>query len=114
MFGLNDSYNYYLYPGYVPMGKGLEGLSELVRHAGLEVLNGDVFLFVGRRRDTIKLLRWDHDGFILYQKRLEKGTFEIPRFKPSQGWLKMNWKHFFLMMSGVSLQSAKFRERFQL
>ena len=35
---------------------------------------------VVKKRDMIKLLRWQEDGFILYQKRLEDGTFELPRF----------------------------------
>ena len=41
-------------------------------------LTGSVFIFYGKNRQSVKLLRWDTDGFVLYQKRLEKGTFEIP------------------------------------
>ncbi len=42
----------------------------------------------------IKLLRWQEDGFILYQKRLEDGTFELPRFNPREDWNKIEWKTF--------------------
>ena len=41
-------------------------------------LTGSVFIFYGKNHQSVKLLRWDTDGFVLYQKRLEKGTFEIP------------------------------------
>ncbi len=42
-------------------------------------MTGDVFVFFSRNRQSVKLLRWDTDGFLLYQKRLEKGSFEQPR-----------------------------------
>lgn len=115
MLGLNDSFCYYLYPRYINMGSGIETLSELIRStSGGSPLRGDVYLFCGKKRDTIKLLRWDGDGFILYQKRLEQGTFEIPRFKPHEGWNKLEWKTFMMIMSGISLASVKYRKRFKL
>ncbi len=46
----------------------------------LPPLSGAVFIFFSKNRQQVKLLRWDTDGFTLYQKRLEKGTFEIPYF----------------------------------
>lgn len=115
MFSLNESLNYYLYPRYVDMNKGIGRLSELIRSdMRSNPLSGDVFLFFGRKRDTVKILRWDNDGFILYQKRLESGTFELPRFNPSQGLYKLSWKTFFMIMSGVSLRSALFRKRMRI
>ncbi|MBK7097392.1 MAG: IS66 family insertion sequence element accessory protein TnpB [Sphingobacteriales bacterium] len=42
------------------------------------MLSGDVFIFIGRRGNKIKLLQWDSDGFALYEKGLEQGTFERP------------------------------------
>lgn len=46
------------------------------------------------KRDAVKILRRDTDGFILYHKRLEEGIFELPRFKPSQGFCKIEWEVF--------------------
>ena len=46
----------------------------------LPPLSGAVFIFFSKNRQQVKLLRWDTDGFTLYQKRLERGTFEIPYF----------------------------------
>lgn len=46
----------------------------------LSLVSGDAFIFFGKRRDGVKILRWDGDGFLLYYKRLEGGTFELPTF----------------------------------
>ncbi|MBK7100053.1 MAG: IS66 family insertion sequence element accessory protein TnpB [Sphingobacteriales bacterium] len=59
--------------------QGAYGLSGLVRNEMQQnVLSGDVFIFIGRRGNKIKLLQWDSDGFALYEKGLEQGTFERP------------------------------------
>ena len=63
----------------VDMRKGINGLYKLVRsEMKMSPLTGCVFIFYGKNHQSIKLLRCDTDGFVLYQKRLEKGTFEIP------------------------------------
>ena len=56
---------------------GLSGLVESVFHRN--VLDGHLFLFVNKRRDRIKALWWDHDGLVLWYKRLESGSFEMPQ-----------------------------------
>lgn len=115
MFSLNENLSYYLYPAYISMGKGIESLSELLRcEMGCNPFSGDVFLFFGRKRDTVKLLRWDRDGFILYQKRLEAGTFELPRFQRNKGMIRLRGEAFFLMMRGIPLRHLSFRKRFGL
>lgn len=50
----------------------------------------------------------------LYQKRLEDGTFELPRFNPREDWNKIEWKTFMMIMSGISLNSVKYRKRLRL
>ena len=115
MFGLNESLRYYLYPGYVGMRKGIECLSELVRYEmGANPLSGDVYLFFSKKRDMVKILRWDKDGFILYQKRLEAGTFELPRFQPGRGLYQFEWEMFFMIIRGIPLRSGYCRKRFYL
>jgi transposase len=60
------------------MRKGFNGLSGLVNNElDRNVLSGDVFIFVNRRRTLIKLLVWDQSGFIIYYKRLEQGTLNF-------------------------------------
>lgn len=61
------------------MRKGFDGLSGLVREGLLkDPLSGDVFIFFNKRRTHVKLLLWERDGFSLYHKRLERGTYELP------------------------------------
>lgn len=115
MFALNENLNYYLYPRYIPMKKGIEGLCELLRaEPGCNPLNGDVFLFFGSKKDMVKILRWDNDGFFLLQKRLEQGTFELPRFQPHKGLCKLQWEIFFMIIRGVPLRNLTLRKRFKL
>ena len=115
MFSLNEYISYYLYPRYIDMNKGIECLSELIRsQMNANPLSGDAFLFFGKKKDMVKVLRWDTDGFILYQKRLEEGTFELPRFKSSQGLCKLEWEIFFMIMRGISPRSVLLRKRFKI
>ena len=98
MFGLEESRQYYVCQHYVRM----------------KLLNGDVFIFFGKNRQMVKLLCWDGDGFLLYQKRLERGTFELPRFKPDQKAAEMPYRTLSAIMRGVSLQSVRYRNRLRI
>ncbi len=113
MFALTSSMSYYLCPHYVDMRKGIYSLYQIVRSdMGRNPLSGEVFLFFGRNRDTIKILNWQKDGFVLYIKKLEQGTFEAPCFDPDSGNYGMKWATFVLIMEGVAISSAKYRKRF--
>jgi hypothetical protein len=115
MFALTESMSYYLCPHYVNMRKGIYSLYQLVKSdMKRNPLSGEVFLFVGKNRESIKILHWENGGFVLYQKKLERGTFEIPRFNPSSGEYEMKWTTFVLIMEGVCIRSAKYRKRFNI
>ncbi len=113
MFALTSSMNYYLCPHDVDLRKGIYSLYQLVRSdMGRNPLSGEVFLFLGKTRVMIKILHWQQDGFMLYTKKLERGTFEVPRFNPGSGQYEMKWATFVLIMEGVRLQSVQYRQRF--
>ena len=115
MFGLEDSRRYYVCQRYVRMNLGINGLSRMVSNELKQpVLSGDVFIFFGKRRQMVKLLCWDGDGFLLYQKRLEKGTFELPLFKPGQKAVEMPYRTLSAIMRGVSLKSVRYRSRLRI
>jgi transposase len=66
----------FAYPKPVDLRNGFDGLYGLVTNAmGCDVLGGDVFLFVNRRRKGCKVLVWDGTGLCIFQKRLEQGQF---------------------------------------
>ena len=89
------------------MRKGFAGLSGLVRSAmSQELMSGDVFIFINRRRDRIKLLTWDVTGFALYYKQLEQGTFEVPK-----GRVELRWSELVLLLEGIEMTSVKRRKR---
>ena len=70
----------YIACGYTDLRKGIEGLSVLVQQEfDLDPFTNTLFLFCGRRRDRIKGLYWEQDGFVLLYKRLERGVYQWPR-----------------------------------
>ena len=82
LYGLSGHIRYYLYGPGTDLRKGFDGLSGLARNKLFrDPLSGDVFIFINRRRTLLKLLVWDQSGFVIYYKRLEFGTFELPRRK---------------------------------
>ena len=115
MFALTSSMVYYLCPHDVDLRKGIYSLYQLVKSdIGRNPLSGEVFLFLGKNRGMIKRLHWQKDGFILYTKKLERGTFEVPAFNPDSGQYGMKWATFVLIMEGVRLRSAQYRKRFAM
>ena len=115
MFGLEESRHYYVCQHYVRMNMGINGLSKLVSNElKRPLLNGDVFIFFGKHRQMVKLLCWDGDGFLLYQKRQEKGTFELPRFRPDLKAAEMPYRTLSAIMRGVSLKSVRYRSRLRI
>ncbi len=115
MFGLESGRRYYVCQHYVRMNLGINGLSKIVsQELRRPLLNSDVFIFFGRNRQMVKILCWDGDGFLLYQKRLEMGTFELPRFKPGQEAVEMSYGTLSAIMQGVSLRSVKYRRRLRI
>lgn len=115
MLSLGPSQRYFLYAGVADMRKGFDGLSGLVLSAMQgDPLSGDVFIFVNRRRDRMKLLVWDRSGFVLWYKRLEQGTFELPRASEGSQTVYLNWQKLVLILEGVKLDSVVRRKRFSL
>ena len=70
----------YLVTGYTDLRLGIDGLAVLIQgKLKLDPYSRAVFLFCGRRRDRIKALVWEGDGFLLLYKRLDNGCFRWPR-----------------------------------
>ncbi len=104
----------YLCTSTTDMRKGFDTLSALVRDGlGYDPLSGHLFLFVGRRRDRIKLLYWDRDGFALWYKRLEQGTFRLPVAEPDAASIELRASELAMLLEGIDLRSLKRGKRFR-
>lgn len=113
MFSLGSSHNYYLYRGNCDMRKSFDGLCGLVgSELGRVPTSGEVFVFLNRKRSHIKLLHWEYGGFVLYYKRLESGSFPLPKNSLSDNGI--NWSDLVLMVEGIQVIKSTKRKRFSL
>lgn len=111
MLSITYIHRCYLYRGRTDMRKGIDGLSGLVRNElGKDPLNGELFVFFNRRYNQIKLLLWESDGFGLYQKKLERGTYELPEGNDTHHTISSQELN--LILQGVSLKSVRHRKRY--
>lgn len=107
MLHLSSHCSYYLFNSYINMHSSFDSLSGLVlRHMGMKATNGSVFIFMNRNRNQIKLLYWEGDGFALYYKRLEKGTYELPIFSDAGTSVSISAEQLQLILQGIKLKSV--------
>jgi transposase len=95
----------------IDMRKGFDGLHGVV----LEVLrqdplSGDLFVFLNKRRDRVKLLIWEGDGMLIVYKRLERGTFAQPA--GSDDSIRLSSAQLALLLGGIDLQQTRARARY--
>lgn len=96
--------------GATDMRKGINGLSMIAAsHDGLDVLDGSLFVFCSKNRKTIKALYWERNGFVLYQKKLEKHIFLWP--KSSQCILEMSMTELRWLLDGLNPVSIRGYEK---
>jgi len=80
IFNFTDTTRFYFFSEPVDMRKGIHSLYHLVKTSGnMNALNGDGYVFIGRTRKSIKVLRWQKEGFVLYNKKLELGCYSLPQ-----------------------------------
>lgn len=114
MLHLATSCRYYLCRQSTDMRKGFDSLSGLVQQVmGCNALSGDIFIFISRNRRHIKLLLWEQDGFGLYHKRLERGTFELPHGDDNTLHGTISAEQLQWILQGVVLTSVRKRKRYQ-
>jgi transposase len=97
--------------------KSYDGLAALVReHLDRDVLDGGLFVFLNKRRNRIKLLFWDRDGFLILQKRLEVGVFSRPRRMASEGdgrSIPLSAAELALLLEGIEVLQARRSPRYR-
>ena len=91
--------------------KSFDGLATVVTaRLGRDPLSGDLFVFRNRRGDRLKILAWQGDGFALYLRRLEKGTFAFPTADAAE--VNVTATELAMILGGIDLGSAKRRPRY--
>ena len=76
-------------------------------------LSGHLFLFFNRRRDRVKILFWDVDGFCIWYKRLEAGTFQMLPVTNEQQGIELNCRQLTKLLGGMDLKSGRRRRRYR-
>jgi transposase len=106
MFSPAHPMRVYIATGTTDMRKSINGLSILVSdQLDLDPLSGHIFAFCNRKRDIIKILYWDRNGFCLWQKRLEKHQFQWPETEESV--LNIHGHELSWLLDGLSLKQSE-------
>lgn len=101
------------------MRKSFDTLACLVQaHLGQDPLSGDLFVFRSKRGDRLKLLYWDEDGYALWYKRLEAGTFVWPaaddrRTRVGEHGLMLRSAELAMLLDGIDLTNARRQTRYR-
>ena len=92
--------------GYTDLRRGIDGLASLVQSQfQLDPFTNTLFLFCGRRRDRIKALYWEGNGFVLLYKRLESGSFQWPRSEAEAR--ELTAQQYRWLMEGLQIDQPK-------
>ena len=98
--------NIYIVCGHTDMRKSIDGLAAIVQQQyKLDLFSSSAFLFCGRRRDRLKVLLWEADGFLLLYKRIEDGKFNWPRSE--QEVRNLTREQYIWLMQGLSVDQPK-------
>jgi len=115
MFTLSSGLRYQLYNQPTDMRKSFDGLSGIIRNElDGNPCSGDVFIFINRNRNKMKLLHWQGIGFTLYYKRLEEGTFEPLDYDTQTGSISLTYAQIVMLIDGLSIKNIQKRKQFSL
>lgn len=113
MLHLSDRGRLFMFRHPCDMRKSFHGLAAIVtQNMKKEVLNGDVYVFISKRRNAIKLLRFEGDGFAIFYKQLERGTFELPATGTDADTITTTCDELIFILKGVALKKIKYRPRY--
>lgn len=97
----------YLAAGYTDMRKSIDGLAVLVQQGfELDPFSHCLFVFCSRSRDKIKILQWQHNGFWLHYRRLEKGRFQWPD-STERGAVVISRRELGWLLDGLSITQPR-------
>jgi len=113
MIELSHNTKIFVYSKPCDMRQGFDGLSGLVlNEMHLNPTNGYLFVFFNRNRTHIKILTWDLDGFCIYYKRLERGTFRRPTARINVPNYQLAKDELYMVLRGIDFEKTKKRKRY--
>ena len=113
MIPVSSASRFFLYNHPTDMRKSFDGLCGLVNNELKgNPLSGDVYLFINRRRDRMKLLVWDKSGFWLLYKRLESGRFQMFSNAKVNNSIEVSYETLVMLIEGVDIQSLRRKKRY--
>ena len=93
--------------------RGYNGLSALVEGTfGKQAMSGDLFIFMNRRANQVRILFWDKDGYVIMMKRLEEGTFRRVETAEGKDLVEIDAGELAMLLEGIDAPSIKRRKRF--
>jgi transposase len=108
MLGFPPSVRIYFAVEPLDMRKGIDGLrAEVEATLRKDAFEGHLFVFVGKRRDRVKILFWDRNGFVLYMKRLERGRFQLPAVDAKRRQVEMEPAQLGMLLDGIDLNARR-------
>ena len=114
MIGLPASVRVYLCTVPCDMRRSFDGLHGMVTSVmELDAMAGHLFVFSNRKRDRVKVLYWDRDGFAIWSKRLEEGTYAMPFHTGEEHRTEITAQELSALLSGIDLSQAKRRKRYR-
>jgi len=113
MFGMAGGQEVLLFLAPTDMRKAFDTLSAEVKKAGMDPLGGNLFLFVGKRMNRVKILWWSRGGFYLLSRRLEEGTFSLPMpGTDEEVAVKIDLTELGLLLEGIELGRIRRKKYF--
>ena len=113
MFNLNENNRIVMAQHPSDMRMGVNCLCGQVRKFGFNPTSGDVYIFVSKSRQVMKILHWEYGGYVVYYKRLEQGRFHPRIFlREGVGFRSMKWSELVLLIEGISPKVAR-RKRYE-
>jgi transposase len=113
VIGIPGVRTYYLYRKPTDMRKSFSGLGGLViNEMRKDLLSGDGFIFINKRRTLMKILVWDRTGYVIYYKKLASGTLELPNWGEKLESRLLELPTLLMMLEGVEIASARLRKRY--
>jgi transposase len=113
MLSLPSSVRVFLCLQPTDMRRSFDGLSMMIQEViGESPFSGHLFVFCNRRQDRVKVMYWDRDGYAIWYKRLEKGTYRFPCSASDALRAEIRVDEFLVLLEGIDLSTVKRSKRY--